>query len=94
MSMGLYIFFMEGQFDGDGVFVSLLTLGSLVQCGAVFVSLILILLVIVSPTDRKHSSRGRSQIPIDNSDNASQSRTDHSLLVIAVHLIQRTLESG
>ena len=37
---------MEGQFDGDGVFVSLLALGSLVQCGAVFVSLILILLVI------------------------------------------------
>ena len=35
---------MEGQFDGDGVFVSLLTLGSLVQCGAVFVSLILIYL--------------------------------------------------
>ena len=86
-------FFMEGQFDGDGVFVSLLTLGSLVQCGAVFVSLILILLVIVSPTDRKHSSRGRSQIPIGNSDNANQGRSDPSLLV-AVHLVQRTLESG
>ena len=37
---------MEGQFDGDGVFVSLLTLGSLVQCGVAFSSLLLNLLVI------------------------------------------------
>ena len=37
---------MEGQFDGDGVFVSLLTLGSLVQCGAAFSSLLLNLFVI------------------------------------------------